>query len=90
MFKSKRLYTNLIIFASIFILPWWVPVILSIISSWFYFYVEIIFVGFILDLLYRSDLFVKIFGSKISLFFTILLTVIMVLIRVIKKQMRFY
>lgn len=90
MFKSKRLYINLVIFISIFVLHWWVPLVLAIITSWFYLYYEAILVGLILDLLYRSDLFVIFYGKHIPLFFTIILTSALVLFRVIKKQVRFY
>ena len=90
MFKSKRFYSGLIIFVSIFTLSWWVPLILSIIASWFYLYYEAIIFGFLLDLLYRSDLFVTFYGRHIHLFFTILMTVIVILFRLIKKRVRFY
>jgi hypothetical protein len=90
MFKSKRFYSNLIIFISIFTLPWWVPLFLSIIAAWFYLYYEAIIVGLLLDLLYRSDLFVTFYGKHIPLFFTIILTVIVIVFRIIKKRVRFY
>lgn len=90
MFKSKRFYSGLVIFISIFTLSWWVPVLLTIIASWSYFYYEAVVVGFILDLLYRSDLFVVFYGRHVYLFFTILLTVIAVGLKLIKKRVRFY
>ena len=90
MFKSKRLYTNLRIFLSIFIFPWWAPFVLSIFASWFYLYYEAVIVGLLLDLLYRSDLFVSFYGNHIPLFFTIILTVVVILFRTVKKQVRFY
>ena len=85
MFKLKRLFTSIIIRFSIFILPWWVPVLLSVIASWYCFYYEIILIGFILDLLYRSDVFIH-----FPMFFTIVLTIGMLLLRFLKKQLRFY
>ena len=63
---------------------------LSIIASWFYLYYEAVVVGLLLDLLYRSDLFVTFYGKHIPLFFTIMLTVVVVVFRIIKKRVRFY
>lgn len=63
---------------------------LSIIAAWFYLYYEAIIVGLLLDLLYRSDLFVTFYGKHIPLFFTIILTVIVIVFRIIKKRVRFY
>lgn len=90
MFKSKRLYSDLIIFISIFTLSWWIPLVLAIIASWFYLYYEAIVVGLFLDLLYRSDLFVTIYGKHIPMFFTLILTIVVIVLRIIKKQVRFY
>jgi uncharacterized membrane protein len=64
--------------------------LLSALVAWFYLYYEAIIVGLILDLLYRSDIFVNFHGKHIPLFFTILLTGIVILFRVIKKRVRFY
>jgi len=64
--------------------------VMSVVASWFYFYFEAIIVGFLLDLLYRSDLFVSFYGKHIPLFFTIMLTIVTIAFRVIKKQVRFY
>jgi len=71
-------------------MPWWVPLSLAVISSWFYLYYEAVIAGLLLDLLYRSDIFVTFYGRHIPMFFTILLTLVIIIFRVIKKQVRFY
>jgi hypothetical protein len=90
MFKSKRFYSDLVIFISIFTLSWWVPLVLTIIASWSFLYYEAIIVGLCLDLLYRSDLFFVVYGRHIHLLFTISLTITAVVLRLIKKRVRFY
>ena len=78
------------IFGSLFFVHWWIPLIATIIASWSMFYYEAVFVGLILELLYRSDLFVVFYGRHIHLFFTIILTATVLLFDFMKKQMRRY
>ncbi len=48
----KRLLANLILLGSLFLLPFWCTAILAILVSLYFDFIEIIFYGFIFDLLF--------------------------------------
>ncbi len=48
----KRLFANLAVIVSICLLPYWVAVIVGVALLFFFDFVEIIFYGFVLDVLY--------------------------------------
>jgi len=50
----RRLFLNGLLFASIFFLPWWVPVSIAILIAVLYAPYEIIPAGFMLDALYYT------------------------------------
>ena len=47
--RMSRIIANLIVIASVFLFPWWVPVLLSIAFVFLFDYVEVILIGALLD-----------------------------------------
>ncbi len=80
----KRVLYGAFLIISAFILPWWIPVIFSLIGI-FYFdnLYEIIFVGLIIDTLYGSNL--SLIGLDIV--FTISLTLALYILTNVKKSL---
>ena len=80
----KRVLYGAFLIISAFILPWWIPVIFSLIGI-FYFdnLYEIIFVGLIIDTLYGANL--SLVGLDIV--FTISLTLALYVLTNVKKSL---
>ncbi len=80
----KRVLYGAFLIISAFILPWWIPVIFSLIGI-FYFdnLYEIIFVGLIIDTLYGANL--SLVGLDIV--FTISLTLALYILTNVKKSL---
>ncbi len=53
-----RIFFDVLIFICVFVSPWYVPLILALLMSAFFDYIEIIFVGVMIDALYGGKLFV--------------------------------
>ena len=47
-----RIFFDVLIFICVFVSPWYVPLILALLMSAFFDYIEIIFVGVMIDALY--------------------------------------
>ena len=92
MFKSKRLYANIIIFGIFFLVaeaPWYMPFILGAVFLWFIGnYYELILLGFIMDISYGSGHFFSIFSHKLSLPFTLVSAALVFAFQIIKKMIR--
>ncbi len=83
-----RISLDAIIFLSIFYFPWWVGMFLAVVGILFFSnFFEIFLVGYLLDLLYGTN--VKEFYG-IWFVFTLLSVVVYVIIEHIKKNIRFY
>ena len=55
--KRKRIIIDLIIVVSVFVFPWWIPAIISVVALYFIDnFLEIIVVALIYDLLYSSPI----------------------------------
>lgn len=80
----KRVLYGAFLIISAFILPWWIPVIFSLIGI-FYFdnLYEIIFVGLIIDTLYGANLSL----AGLDIVFTISLTVALYVLTNVKKSL---
>lgn len=92
MFKSKRTYVNigiLIILLGIPFVPWYVIFVLSTIAAWYYTFYEFIYVGLLLDLLYASKNFGTIFGEAYPLPCTTAALIILIILHLLKKRVRF-
>lgn len=93
MSRSKRLSANIALFGSVLFLPfmpWYVPFVAGAIIAWYAPYYELILLGFILDLTYASGYFFYPFGTSFPLPFTCLAGLILIILHVIKKRVRFY
>ena len=94
MWKSKRLYFNLVmfgLFVTVPVLPWYLVCIVGIMGVWYVpeFY-EFIALGFLIDVSYGSIYFFKAVGHPFPLPFTILSAVCFAILQVIKNKVRFY
>lgn len=109
MLKSKRLLVNSLVF-SVFLLipfcPWYIPYGIAVVACWYFAYYEIIFLGFLMDLMFSSEhmslvskqvifeAYVPFMSSAPSylgaLFFTLISALIFVVLQMIKKRVRFY
>ena len=84
----KRITIDIILFLSLFIMPWWVSYAIAIVGIFFFadFY-EIIALGFIIDIVY---------GTPNTLFFgiqfanTLSAVLLFAAVTFIKNRMRFY
>ncbi len=80
----KRVLYGAFLIISAFILPWWIPVIFSLIGI-FYFdnLYEVIFVGLIIDVLYGSNLSL----AGLDIVFTISLTIALYILTNVKRSL---
>ena len=53
-----RIFADIIIFLCIFLTPWYIPLILSLFLLVYFDYIEIVFVGAMIDALYGGKMFV--------------------------------
>jgi len=93
MFKSRRFYSNLVIFGLFLFMPscpWYVPLALAAFCAWHVFFFEIIILGFLMDLQFESGHFVTVLGHAFPLAFTVLASFILVVLQTIKNKVRFY
>ena len=90
MLNLKRILIDLILISGIFWLPWIVAAFFAIALSWFYCYYEIIFIGFLFDIFYNSDLYVHVGRHFISYPFTLAAFAVFIIFRMLKKQTRFH
>lgn len=65
-------------------------VFFAIVLSWFYSFYEIIFIGFIFDVFYNSDLYFHVGRHLWGYPFTIAGFIIFILFHVLKRQTRFH
>ncbi len=63
-----RIFSDIIILLCIFLTPWYIPLILSLFMLVFFDYIEIIFVGAMIDALYGGKLFVLLTASIFIIF----------------------
>lgn len=78
-----RIGANIVIFASIFLFPWWFPVALALVCLFlFENYFEILLVGLFLDVLYASSADF----SLSSMLFTFAATIVLSISFFIKKN----
>jgi len=73
-----RIILDVIIFSVAFLFPWWIAVLLAIVALWYFDYLEIIFLGAIIDALYGHY------------WFTIATFLLFVLSVYIKPRLAFY
>lgn len=91
MLKSKRLYANVLVFGIFFFLtsiPWYVPFVIGLIYLAYIPYYELILLGFLIDLTYSSSHFFSINSHKVSLPFTILTGILVLIFQILKKRIR--
>lgn len=85
---SQRILLDIVIVLSVFYLPWWISAILVAIGAFFFdkFY-EIFFIGLLLDILYgvKTE---KFYG--VWFIFTVVFTLIYIIIKYFKKNIRSY
>jgi len=85
---TSRILLNIAIISSVFYFPWWLVATLVVIGAFLFdgFY-EMIFIGFLLDVLYgaRAEEFYGIWFV-----FTIIFTTMYIIIKRLKKNIRFY
>ena len=89
MFNSKRFLVDLAILLSLFFLPWWMAAAIAVISCWFWDFYEIILVGFLIDVFYRSGYYFHIGTHYISYSFTLIAFLTLFALRKLKKRVRF-
>ena len=91
MFRSRRLYANVVIFGSFLFLPmvpWYVPFVLGAIAAWHVAYYELIALGFLMDVAYGSTYFFNPFSWHFPLPFTLLGIILVLGLRAIKRRVR--
>lgn len=87
MSSLKRILVNIAVVFSLFFLPWWIVVIVSIYMCWQCDYYEIILWGFLIDVFYRSQYFFHI-GEHYIYGFTLGALVTLFVLRKLKKRVR--
>jgi len=84
---SVRIALNIMTLTSVIILPWWVSVIFILVLITRYRAYEILFWGFLLDILYSSPIPSLL---NTTLLFTIISLVVFILADITKKHLIFY
>jgi hypothetical protein len=85
MLLTARIFFNIILFLSVFFLPWWISILLGLIFVFIFSeYYEIIVLGLLLDSLYSET------GSFKSALFTLAAVVVFIVAFEIRKRMRIY
>lgn len=83
----RRIILDLIILACLFLLPWWVSLLLAIAASFYFkYFLELIFVGGVLDVLYGSS--VSSFGF--AYLFLLISIVLLFSIGILKQRLILY
>ncbi len=93
MFKSKRLFANVVVFGTLFLLPmipWYVPLVIAVWASWHFMYYEILILGALMDILFKSDLFFAVHGIAFPYPFLAAAAASLAILQVIKRKVRFY
>jgi len=93
MFRSKRLYINILVFGLFFftpITPWYVLFAIGAYVSWLFPYYEFMLLGFLMDVTYSSGHFFAIFGHPFPLPMTVSAAILVIALQAIKKKVRFY
>lgn len=92
MFKSKRVLANIgmvVVLVCVPIIPWYVIFIFGTILAWYYTYYEFLFIGLLMDLLYRSVNFETVFGYGYPLPCTGVAAIVLIILHLLKKRVRF-
>jgi hypothetical protein len=83
-----RVITDIALFISLFIFPWWFVVVLAVIALFFFnSYYEVIFLGVIIDSLYNAPI-ARFHGFEFVV--TIAMVLLYILAEVLKRRLRFY
>lgn len=91
MFRSKRLYVNIVVFGGFLfvpILPWYVSFAVAGMVAWYMTYYELILLSFLMDIAYGSAYNFSLFSRHFPLPLTFLAIAILFAFEALRKRIR--